>query len=360
VGKAGSWEARRRIPIDGNSADFSAGWRARGRALPFAPMTTIRWGIIGTGMIAGIFARALPGARTAVKQAVGSRDAAKAKAFAKEHGFASAHGSYEALFADRDVDAVYISTPHTNHHAETLAALRAGKHVLVEKPMAVTTAQAEEMVAEARRAGRVLLEAFMYRVHPQTRRLQQELARGAIGEVRVVRSCFSFNLGAGRANVRFDRRLNGGALWDVGCYCVNASRMIGLGEPIAVQGVATLDAQTGVDAHPAAALRFPSGVHAHFDVGIQAANAAWLEVIGSAGRIHVPNPWKPNAQRTAFTVESAGRPADEIVIEDGGDIYAIEAEHLAEVVGGAASPIDGQAGIGNTRVLEALWRQLVP
>jgi predicted dehydrogenase len=320
-------------------------------------MKQIRWGIVGTGMIAGIFARALPGARTAVKQAVASRDAAKAEAFAKEHGFAGAHGSYEALFADREVDAVYISTPHTSHHADTLAALRAGKHVLVEKPMAVTTAQAEVMVAEARRAGRVLLEAFMYRVHPQTRRIEEALRRGAIGEVRVIRSCFSFNLGDQR-NVRFDLELFGGALWDVGCYCVNASRMIGGGEPLAVHGEALIDRASGVDAHTAAVLRFPSGAVAQFDVGIRAANSAWLEVLGSAGRIHVPSPWKPGAKRAEFTLESAGKPAEQVVVKDGGDIYALEADHLAEVVAGAHSPIDGQAGIGNTRVLEAIWRQI--
>jgi predicted dehydrogenase len=319
-------------------------------------MKTIRWGIVGTGMIAGVFARALPGARTAVKQAIGSRDLAKGQAFAKEHGFAKAHGSYEALFADRDVDAVYISTPHTNHHAEAIAALRAGKHVLVEKPMAVTTVQAEEMVAEARKAGRVLLEAFMYRVHPQTRRIEDALKRGAIGEVRVIRSCFSFNLGD-RRNVRYDRKLYGGALFDVGCYCINASRMIGAGEPLAVHGVAAIDRESGVDAHTAAVLRFPSGAVAHFDVGIRAANSAWLEVLGSSGRIHVPAPWKPGAKRAEFTVESGGR-TEKVVVEDGGDIYALEADHLAEVVGGAHSPIDGQAGIGNTRVLEALRRQL--
>jgi predicted dehydrogenase len=293
-----------------------------------------------------------------VKQAVASRDPAKAKAFAKEHGLAAAHGSYEALFADREVDAVYISTPHTSHHAETIAALRAGKHVLVEKPMAVSTAQAEEMVAEARRAGRVLLEAFMYRVHPQTRRIEETLKRGAIGEVRVIRSCFSFNLGD-RRNVRYDAKLYGGALWDVGCYCVNASRLIGGGEPIAVHGVAAIDRESGVDAHTAAAMRFTSGAVAHFDVGIRSAGSAWLEVLGSAGRIHVPAPWKPGAKRAEFTVESGGK-SEQVVVEDGGDIYALEADHLAEVVAGAHSPIDGQAGIGNTRVLEALWRQIHP
>jgi predicted dehydrogenase len=322
-------------------------------------MTKIRWGIVGSGMIAGVFARALPGAPSAVKQAVASRDLAKAKAFAKEHGFASAHGSYEALFADREVDAVYISTPHTNHHADTLAALRAGKHVLVEKPMAVSTAQAEEMVAEARRAGRVLLEAFMYRLHPQTTRIREAIARGAIGELRAVRSCFTFNLGENRGNIRYDKALFGGALWDVGCYCVNASRLYAGGEPMAVQGQAWLDPLSGVDAHTAAVLRFPNGVLAHFDVGIRAANGSWVEILGSTGRIHVPNPWKPSAKRAEFTLESAGKPAEQVVIADGGDIYALEAEHLAAVVDGAASPIDGQIGVGNTRVLETIWRQVV-
>jgi predicted dehydrogenase len=317
--------------------------------------TSIRWGIIGTGFIAGIFARALPQAKTAKRQAVASRTKGKAEAFAKSHGFATAHGSYDELFRDREVDAVYISTPHPNHHAETIAALRAGKHVLVEKPMAVTSAQAEEMVAEARKAGRVLLEAFMYRVHPQTRRIEAELKRGAIGPVRVVRSCFSFNLGKSQ-NVRLDSALHGGALWDVGCYCVNASRLVAGCEPLGISAQSWVE--DGVDLHTAGALRFANGVVAHFDVGIRSANSSWLEILGDSGRIQVPEPWKPGAKRAAFTIAEGGKPPREVVIEDGGDIYALEADHLAEVVGGAASPIDGAAGVGNTRVLESLWRQI--
>jgi predicted dehydrogenase len=144
----------------------------------------------------------------------------------------------------------------------------------------------------------------------------------------------------------------------VGCYCTNASRLIGGGEPVAVHAEALIDRESGVDAHTAAVLRFPSGAVAHFDVGIRSAGSAWLEVLGSGGRIHVPNPWKPGAKRAEFSVESSGKPARAVVVEDGGDIYALEADHLAAVVDGAHSPIDGQAGIGNTRVLEALWRQI--
>ncbi len=317
----------------------------------------IRWGIIGTGMIAGIFAEGLGKASRSTKQAVGSRSQAKASAFAAKYGFPKAHGSYEALFADPEVDAVYISTPHTNHHAETLAALRAGKHVLVEKPMAVMVAEAEEMVAAAKKAGKVLLEAFMYRTHPQTRKIESLLKSGAIGVVRTVRSCFTFGLGDS-PNIRLDPKLRGGALFDVGCYCINASRMAAGGEPDQIVSTSRVEPQTGVDVNLAASLRFRSGALAHFDVGIRSAYSGSLEILGSEGRIVVPNPWKPDAKRTSFTLEEKGKPAEEIVISDGGDIYALEADHLADVIGGAATTISGEQGIGNTKVLETIWRQI--
>ncbi len=320
--------------------------------------TSLRWGILGTGFIAGIFARSFASCRLGTLQAVASRDGARAAAFAQAHGIPRSHGSYQALWRDAQVDAVYIATPHPNHHREAIDALLAGKHVLVEKPIAVSVREVEEMMEAAGRAQRVLLEAFMYRVHPQTARLQQVLARGEIGALRVVRSCFSFNLGGGQ-NVRYDRRLHGGALWDVGCYCINASRMIAGEEPVGISAQSWVDREHAVDCHTVGALRFPSGLVAHFDVGIRSAFSASLEILGEGGRIHMPNPWKPAADRASFTVESS-RGLREEVIEGGGDIYALEADHLAEVVAGriAASPISAAEGLANTRVLEALHRSI--
>jgi xylose dehydrogenase (NAD/NADP) len=327
-----------------------------GDSVPAMP-STLRWGILGTGWIAGIFAAALAKTRTGRLQAVASRQLERAKAFAGRHGGATAHGSPHALWADKAVDAVYIATPHTNHHAETLAALAAGKHVLVEKPMATSAAHAHEMAEAAARAKRVLLEAFMYRLHPQTARLQQVLASGEIGQVRVVRSSFCFGLGDGY-NVRLDRALHGGALFDVGCYCINACRMVAGEEPVGISAQAYVERPHGVDAHTAGALRFPSGVVATFDVGIRSANSSHLEILGARGRIVVPNPWKPSETESRFSVEGPKGGREEI-IANGGDIYALEADHLAHVAEtGADSPISAASGIGNVRVLETMHRQI--
>ncbi len=320
-------------------------------------MSTIRWGIIGTGMIANVFAEALGRAKRGVKQAVGSRDAAKAKAFAAQHGFAASHGSYEALLADQTVDAVYVSTPHPLHHRITLDALAAGKHVLCEKPMGITAAECAEMTAAAKRAGRVLLEAFMYRCHPQTQRILELVRGGAIGPVRMIRSCFTYGMGPDY-NVRTDPRLRGGGLYDVGCYCIDFSRMIAGEEPSQVQAVGRIDPVSGVDDHVAAVMRFPGGAVASFDAGIHSSFTWGAEIIGEKGRITIANPWKPDAKRATFTLVSDRDATQEIVIADGGDIYALEADHLAAVVGGAAPLMTAANAIGTAVVLDQLWSQV--
>jgi len=321
----------------------------------------LRWGIIGTGMIANTFATALAKTKHGVKQAVGSRTKEKAQAFAQKHGFPASYGSYEALLADKDVDAVYISTPHPLHFEPTMAAIRAGKPVLCEKPLGVTVAECREMVAAAETKGVVLLEAFMYRCHPQTLRVAQLLREKALGTVRTVRSCFTYGLGDAY-NVRLDKSLRGGGLYDVGCYCINFSRMATGEEPKAIKAVATIGPKTGVDENLAVVLEFPSGTLAHFDVGVRSFGSSYGEIVGTDGRIYVPpSPWKPDATRAAFTLALKGRPVQEVVTENGGDAYALEADHLADVVAGRATPLIPAANaIGNAAVLETIWNGLRP
>jgi len=318
----------------------------------------LRWGIIGTGMIANVFANSLGKARLAVKAAVGSRDLSKAEAFAKKHGFERAYGSYGELLEDPSVDAVYVSTPHTLHLDNTLAAIRAGKHVLCEKPLGVTADECRKMVEAAEKKGVVLLEGFMYRCHPQTICIQQLLLDGAIGAVRTIRSSFTYGLGE-EYNVRTDKSLRGGGLYDVGCYCINFSRMVAGEEPKAVQAIAKIGEKTGVDENLAAILGFTSGAIAHFDVGIRSHGSSFAHILGSDGSITVPSPWKPGAELATFTLTSRGK-TEEIAIEHGGDIYALEADHMADVVAGRAAPlIPGSDAIGNAAVLEMIWNRLI-
>lgn len=319
---------------------------------------SLNWGLIGAGGIAGTFASNLQYAESAVKYAVGSRRLDKAEAFAKQHGIAKAYGSYGALLADDAVDAVYVATPHPEHCAPVLAAAAAGKHILCEKPMGVTPKECEQMIAAADKAGVVLLEAFMYRTHPQIERLNQLLADGAIGALRTVRSSFCYGLGPGY-NVRIDRDLRGGGLYDVGCYCINFSRMIAGDEPDDIQAVWALGAETGVDETLGASLHFPNGVVAQFDVGIRSAGSARAELLGTEGSIWVPAPWKPAADRAEILVRRSGHAEEVVAIENGGSIFALEADHLAAVVAGESEPlIPAQNAVGNAVVLDEIWRRM--
>jgi predicted dehydrogenase len=321
----------------------------------------LRWGVIGTGWIAGVFSEALAASPTAERYAVASRAAARAEAFRAAHGFAVAYGTYQELCDDPLVEAVYIATPHTSHLADTLAALRAGKHVLCEKPLGVTANECRRMVKAAERAGVTLLEAFMYRTHPQTLKVQELIRSGVIGELRAIRSCFTFDLGslpAESSRPRTDLTLRGGALYDVGGYCINFSRMIAGEEPATFSGSWALDPASGVDHSFAGVLGFPSGVVAHFDVGLRSAASASCEVVGAKGRISIANPWWPERERPAITLHLSGKPSQEVVA-DGGWIFTLEAEHMAAVVRQGAAPLIPAANaIGTARVLDAFWRSM--
>src|SRR5688572_23018537 len=181
----------------------------------------LAWGILGTGNIARQFATGVNASKRGRLVAVGSRDAAKAATFAAAHRIPTACGSYEELIRRPDADAVYNSLPNSLHHEWTIRALRAGKHVLCEKPFASNLAQAQEMFDVAKASGKLAVEAFMYRSHPQTRAALMFIAGGEIGEVKLIRASFCFRTSRIAGNIRFDPALAGGAVMDVGCYCVS-------------------------------------------------------------------------------------------------------------------------------------------
>ena len=234
----------------------------------------LRWGILGTGNIARQFCAGVIASARGRLTAVASRQQDSADAFARAHQIPTAVGDYASLLTRDDVDAVYVSLPNALHHRWTIAALRAGKHVLCEKPFAVTAAEAEEMFDVADRAGRVVMEAFMYRCHPQTLAVKQAIADGKIGRVVQVRTSFCYRTTKVAGNVRFDPSLAGGALMDVGCYCLSLSRLL-LGEP--TDGSATGNVHpTGVDDLCSGWLSFPGAAIASFTcgTGLQANNTA--------------------------------------------------------------------------------------
>jgi len=216
-----------------------------------------RWGLLSTARINRRIVAAARGSNEIQLVAVASRERARAEEYARANEIGRAHGSYEELLAAEDVDAVYIPLPNSLHVEWSVRALEAGKHVLCEKPLARSAAEAERAFAAAERTGRLLEEAFMYRHNPQTARLEKLVDEGAVGRVRLIRAVFSFPV-QGERNIRLLAELDGGALLDVGCYCVSGARLLA-GEPESVWAE-SVAGPTGVDEVLAGALRFPGGV----------------------------------------------------------------------------------------------------
>jgi predicted dehydrogenase/diketogulonate reductase-like aldo/keto reductase len=326
----------------------------------------LRWGILGTGGIANTFATALPRSRTGRLVVVGSRSAESAQKFAARHGGAQAHGSYEALLADPKVDAVYIATPHPQHAEWCIRAARAGKHILCEKPLTLNHAEAMVVAEAAREAGVFLMEAFMYRCHPQTQRLVELIRGGAIGEVRMIQATFSFQAGFNADGRLFSNELGGGGILDVGCYTTSIARLVAgaaTGEPFAnplhVDGRATLHPETGVDLYAAAVAEFPGGILAQLATGVMLNQENSLRIFGSTGSIHVPSPYVPGDDTTIILKREGQEAAETIVVHSDTPLYALEADAVGDAVarGERESVFMPVADtLGNMAALDA-WRR---
>jgi D-xylose 1-dehydrogenase (NADP+, D-xylono-1,5-lactone-forming) len=281
--------------------------------------------------------------------AVASRDGKKAEGYAREHGIERAHGSYESLLADADVEVVYISLPNSLHLAWTVRALEAGKHVLCEKPLGRRAADVRAAFEVAEREGRLLMEAFMYRHNPQTLRVMELIAAGSIGRLRLVRSAFSFS-SRDAADIRLSTELDGGALMDVGCYCVNATRMIA-GEPRRVQAEQVVGGD-GVDVSFVATMRCQGDVVAHFDAGIAMAARDELEVVGEEGSLFLDDPW--HCREPVIEVRRE-RGVERLALE-AHDSYRLEAENMSAAVRGHGVPLLGRTdAVAQATAIEALY-----
>ena len=304
----------------------------------------VRWGILGPGRIAARLLREADRAANFSVVAVGSRSRERAAEFASKFGIARVHDSYRALLADPEVDAVYIGLPNSLHHPLTMQALAAGKHVLCEKPYSRHPEKVVEAFDAAEAAGLVLMEAFMWRHAPQVRRFLELLPE--VGELQSIRATFSFVLTDG-ADVRLDAGLDGGALMDVGCYCISGSRLVAGAEPSRVFGEQTL-APTGVDRTFAGLLRFPSGVVAEIVAGFTSDHRS-LEAIGSKGNLLMRDPW----QGEYGGIELGGR--DVPVAPD--DAYRLEMENISAAILGNGQPLLGRTdALGQARTIDALYR----
>jgi predicted dehydrogenase len=310
----------------------------------------VKWGIVST---ADINRKVIPGARASGKVdlvAVASRDRARAEAYAREWEIPRAYGSYEELLADPEVEAVYISLPNTLHAEWSITALEAGKHVLCEKPFTRHPDEVDAAFAAAERNGRLLSEAFMYRHNPQTAKLVELARDGTIGELRLIRSTFSYGL-YDLENIRLRTDVEGGALMDVGCYNVSGSRLLG-GEPERVWGEAWYG-PSGTDWIFTATLRFPGDVIGTFDCGTALPNRDELEAIGSEGSLFLDDPWHCNEP----TIELR-REGDVQRIElNPVDSYQLELENVSDAIRREAELLLGRDdALAQARTLEALHR----
>jgi predicted dehydrogenase len=308
----------------------------------------VKWGIVST---ADINRKVIPGAHASEKVdlvAVASRDQARAEAYAAEWEIPRAYGSYEAFLDDPEIEAVYVSLPNTMHAEWSIKAMEAGKHVLCEKPFTRHPEEVEEAFDVAEKTGRLLSEAFMYRHNPQTKRLSELVAAGAIGELRLVRSVFSYSL-YDADNIRLRTDVEGGALMDVGCYCVSGSRLLG-GEPIAVKGEAWYG-PSGTDWVFGGVLRFPNDVVATFDCGTAMPNRDELGAIGSEGSIFLDDPW----HCVHPVIELRRGDAVERIELEHEDSYRLELENMSDAIRGEAELLLGREdALGQATTLAAL------
>jgi xylose dehydrogenase (NAD/NADP) len=292
-------------------------------------MTTqpLRWGLLSTARINRSVIKPLRASKRHILTSVASRSQDSADEYARQWRIPRAFGSYEDMLADPEIDVVYNPLPNHLHAEWTIKAMQAGKHVLCEKPLAITVEEIDEMAAAAEKYDRVLEEAFMYRHHPQTLKVKEIVDSGELGKLQLVKGAFTFML-TRENDIRLDPSMGGGSLWDVGCYPLSYSRMIIGQEPLEVFGWQATG-PTGVDMSFFAQLRFPGDVYAQFDSGFQTPFRVFIEIVGDKASLRVPNPFSPyrNAK-----IELVRGDKTETIRIPGQDLYLGELDDMADAI----------------------------
>jgi len=291
-------------------------------------MNKLRWGLLSTARINRVL---LPPLRASTRNeltAVASRDLNRAKAYADERKIPRVFASYEALLADPDVDVIYNPLPNSLHAEWTIKAAEAGKHVLCEKPLANTVEEVDAMTEAAEKAGTVLMEAFMYRHHPQTLRVKELVESGAIGKLQLIRGSFTFSI-SDEGDVRLNASLGGGSIWDVGCYPISYARLIAGVEPIEVFGWQTRGQGSGVDETFIGEMRFPNNVYAQFDSGFRTPQRTHIELVGDKGSITLRKPFTPWLNEEIILINDNEK---KIITVPGQDLYLGEVENMADAI----------------------------
>ena len=319
----------------------------------------LKWGVLSTAKIGR--EKVIPGIQAAPNcevVAIAGRDSSRARSVAEQLGIATAHGAYQDLLDDPSVDAVYIPLPNHLHAKWTIRAAEAGKHVLCEKPLALTSSDAQRMVDACAAADVVFMEAFMYRLHPTWEAVIDMVRSGRIGDLVSVQSWFSY-FNDDPANIRNVADYGGGALMDIGCYSINLSRMLFDDEPSRVEASISRDPATGVDIVTAGQLEFETGA-ATFTCSTRCESDQRVHIYGTRGRISIGIPFNiPPDRATTVSVTAGGSPptdpATETLTFDAADQYRIEAERFAAaVLGDDPVPIPAADGVANMEVVERL------
>jgi xylose dehydrogenase (NAD/NADP) len=310
----------------------------------------LNWGFLSTARINRALIPPLQFSKRNHLLAVGSRSQEAADAYAKEQKISRAYGSYESLLADRDIDVIYISLPNHLHAEWTIKAVEAGKHVLCEKPLALSVQEVDAIQSAARKHGRVVAEAFMYRHHPQTLKVLEIVKSGSLGMLKLIRGSFSFVL-AREGDVRLDPTMGGGSIWDVGCYPISYARTVVGEEPLEVFGW-QVTGETGVDLTFVGQIRFRENIHAQVDSSFVIPLHSFVEIVGSEGTLNIPRPFKPSQNEKIYLTR--GNQTETIKIK-GQELYLGEVEDMADAILLGNEPrISLNDSRANTAVIRAL------
>ncbi|MDB5051085.1 MAG: oxidoreductase domain protein [Fibrobacteres bacterium] len=315
---------------------------------------SLSWGLLGPGGVARRFARDLISQGIHVR-AVASRDPGRAAAFASAMGIPESYGSYQGLLDNPDIDAIYVALPNHMHAEWSIRAARAGKHVLCEKPAALDEAECEAVLRAVERAGVFYMEGFMYRCHPVWGMVMALIEDGRIGEVRELRASFCYDMGFNPADIRQSREAAGGALTDVGCYCLSFSRMIARAEPTRFRATSGIGPETRVDEWTTAELVFPDGIRADFRCALREARPHSAVIIGERGRLEIPAPWHPSGEGAEVKLTPDGGEEESYRAADGLSLFAREALEVSEYLHAKQGPsMTWEDSLGQARALEAL------
>jgi predicted dehydrogenase len=288
---------------------------------------TLRWGLLSTARINKALIPPLRLSKRNTLQAVASRSQEKADAYAREQKIQRAYGSYEALLADPEIDVIYNPLPNHLHTEWSIKAVEAGKHVLCEKPLALSLADVDAMAAAVGKTGRIIAEAFAYRAHPHMQKVKEIVNSGKLGKIKMVHGSFTFVM-PNQNDIRWDPQMGGGGLWDIGCYPLSFTRTVLGTEPLEVFGW-QVTSPSGVDEVFAGQLRFPGDIYFQLDCSFKIPSHVFMEIVGDEGTLNIPEPFNTGARKNLYLTR--GGKTSTIVVK-GPDPYLAEVENFADAI----------------------------